>query len=45
MEWKAQLQIVRQMKWQRNMFQKKEQGKTPEELNEIKIGNLPKKRI
>ena len=27
------------------MFQKKEQGKTPEELNEIKIGNLPKKRI
>ena len=28
---------------QRNMFQMKEQDKTPEELSEVEIGNLPDK--
>ena len=32
------------MRWQRNIFQKKEQDKTPEEqLSEVKIDNLSKK--
>ena len=30
---------------QRNMFQTKEQDKAPEELNEVEIGNLPKKEF
>ena len=28
---------------QRNVFQKKEQAKTPKELSEVEIGNLPTK--
>ena len=31
------------MRWQRNIFQTKEQDKTPEELSELEIGNLPDK--
>ena len=32
------------MRWQRNMFQTKEQNKTPEEeQSEVEIGNLLKK--
>ena len=31
------------MRWQKNIFQKKEEGKTPEEqLSDMEIGNLPK---
>ena len=30
---------------QRNMFQMKEQDKTPEQLSEVEIGNLPKKEF
>ena len=34
------------MEWQRNMFQTKEQDKTPEkQLSEVEIGNLPEKII
>ena len=34
------------MRQQRNMFQTKEQDKTPEEeLNEVEIGNLPRKEF
>ena len=34
------------MRWQRNMFQTKEQDKTPEEqLSEVEIGNLPMKEF
>ena len=33
------------MKQQRNMFQMKEQDKTPEELSDMEIGNLPKKEF
>ena len=34
------------MKKHRNMFQTKEQGKTPEiDLNEIEINNLPNKEL
>ena len=33
------------MRQQRNIFQKKEQDKTPEELNEMDIGNLPEKEF
>ena len=34
------------MRWQRNMFQVKEQEKTPEEqLSEVKIGNLPEEEF
>ena len=34
------------MKKHRNMFQRKEQDKTPEiDLNEIEINNLPKKEL
>ena len=29
------------MRWQRNMFHVQEQEKTPEELSEVEIGNLP----
>ena len=29
------------MRWQRNRFQTKEEDKTPEELSEVEIGNLP----
>ena len=32
-------------KQQRNMFQTKEQDKTPEELSEVEISNLPKKEF
>ena len=28
------------MRWQWNMFQVKEQDKTPEELSQVEIGNL-----
>lgn len=32
------------MRWQRNMFQTKQQDKTPEEqLSEVTIGNLPER--
>ena len=31
------------MRWQRNIFQMKEQDKTPEQLSEVERGNLPKK--
>ena len=34
------------MIWQRNIFQTKEQDKTPEEqLSDVEIGNLPKKEF
>ena len=34
------------MSWQINVFQRKEQDKTPEEqLSEVEIGNLPKKEF
>ena len=34
------------MIWQRNMFQTKEQDKTPQEqLSDVEIGNLPKKEF
>ena len=33
------------MRQQRNMFQMKEQDKTPEELSEVEIGNLPEKEF
>ena len=33
------------MRQQRNMFQVKEQDKTPEELSEVEIGNLPEKEF
>ena len=33
------------MIWQRNIFQTKEQDKTPEELSEVEIGNLPEKEF
>ena len=33
------------MRWQRNMFQMKEQDKTPEELSEEEIGNLPNREL
>ena len=33
------------MRQQRNIFQTKEQDKTPEELNEVEIGNLPEKEF
>ena len=34
------------MRWQRNMFQTKEQDKTPEkQLNEVEIGNLPERQF
>ena len=33
------------MKQQRNMFQVKEKNKTPEELNEVEIANLPQKEF
>ena len=36
---------VDKMRQQRNMFQTKEQNKTPEELSELEIGNLPKKEF
>ena len=31
------------MRWQRNIFQMKEQDKTPEQLSEVERGNSPKK--
>ena len=32
------------MRWQKNMFQRKEQDKTPEEApSEVELGNLSKK--
>ena len=41
-----QTQKVRQMRWQMNMFQTKEQDKTPEErLSEVEIGNRPEKEF
>ena len=33
------------MRWQRNVFQMKEQDKTPEELSDVEIGNLPEKEF
>ena len=34
------------MRWQRNMFQTKQQDKTPEEqLSEVTIGNLPERGL
>ena len=34
------------MRWQRNMFQMKEQDKTPEEqLSDVEVGNLPEKEF
>ena len=34
------------MRWQRNMFQTKEQDKTSEkQLSDVEIGNLPKKEF
>ena len=33
------------MRWQKNMFQMKEQDKTPEEVNEEEIDNLPEFRV
>ena len=33
------------MRCQRNMFQMKEQEKTPEELSEVEIGILPEKEF
>ena len=34
------------MSWHRNMFQMKEEDKTPEEqLSKVEIANLPKKRV
>ena len=33
------------MRWQRNMFQAKEQDKTPEELSEVEIGSLSKEEF
>ena len=34
------------MRWQRNILQKKEQGKTPQDqINEEEIGNLPEKEF
>ena len=34
------------MRWQRNIFQMKEQDKTPEkQLNEVEIGDLPEKEF
>ena len=33
------------MRQQRNMFQTKEQDKTPEELMEVETGNLPEKEL
>ena len=36
--------MLDKMRQQRNMLQKKEQGKIPEDqINEVEIGNLPKK--
>ena len=31
------------MRWQRKMFQMKEQDKALEELSEVELGNLPEK--
>ena len=44
MEWKPQSQTDK-MRWQRTMFQTKEQDKTPEQLSEMEIGNLPLKEF
>ena len=33
------------MRWQRDVFQMKEQGKTREELSDVEIGNLPEKEF
>ena len=33
------------MRWQRSMFQTKEQNKTPEQLSDMEIGNLPEKEF
>ena len=33
----------RQMRWQMNTFQTKEQDKTPDKLSEVEIGYLPQK--
>ena len=33
------------MRWQRNVFQTKEQDKTREELSDVEIGNLPEKEF
>ena len=43
-EWKPQSQTDK-MRWQRTMFQTKEQDKTPEQLSEMEIGNLPLKEF
>ena len=36
---------LNKMRCQRNMFQMKEQEKTPEELSEVEIGILPEKEF
>ena len=33
------------MKWQKNIFQKKEQNKTQEQLSEVEIDNLPEEEF
>ena len=37
--------MLDKMRWQKNMFQTKEQDKSPEELSEVEIGNIPKKEL
>ena len=45
-EQRSQTQKIRQNEMQRNMFQMKEQDKTPEEqLSEVEIGKLPEKEF
>ena len=43
-KWRPQTQKVRQMRRQRNMFQMKEQDKSPQ-LNEVERGNLSGKEF
>ena len=44
--WDHKHRKLDKMRWQRNMFQTKEQDKTPkEQLSEVEIGNLPEKEF